>query len=79
MLLSKKTKNKNEENTAPNKLPTTPPPPSKKNHLWDTCNCNAKGFTDLSTSVFNIGDNGASKVNLEIINSWIKRDFFGIQ
>lgn len=34
-----------------------------------------RGFTDLSTSAFNIGGIGASKVNLEIINNWIKREF----
>lgn len=36
-----------------------------------------RGLTDLSTSVFNIGNFGASKVNLEIINNWIKREKFG--
>lgn len=61
MLLSKN----EEENTAPNKLP----PPPKKYKYGIHVTAMLRGFTDISTSVFNIGDINAPKVNLEIINN----------
>lgn len=36
-----------------------------------------RGFIDIFISVFNIGDIGVLKVNLEIINKWKKREIFG--
>lgn len=71
MMLLSKTKNKNKENTAPNKLPPIPPPPKNKYGIHITAMLG--GFTDSSTSVLNIGDIGASKVHLEIINNWKKK------
>lgn len=44
------------------------PPPFKKIEQGIHVTAMLRGFTDISTSAFIIGDIGASKVNLEIIN-----------
>lgn len=51
-----------------NCLPSTPPPKKKTKYGIDVT-AMLRGFTNLSTSVFNIGGIGASKVNLAIINN----------
>lgn len=65
MLLRKKKKRKE---ILPKINCLLPPPPFKKIEQGIHVTAMLRGFTDISTSAFIIGDIGASKVNLEIIN-----------